>query len=147
MRSLSSPRPKPRGRGRLAAKLLDKSVITSATADCALCAYLIGDELENCSCIVVKTSYYLRVDVKVDAHYGEVLLKLLKVFFAIITEIIEDNRGVLAKLLTVFDFTIKYSHWIFVKSVPTGLAKLVFFLRQNTLSEPCDTLHGRLDSL
>ena len=30
------------GRGRLAAKLLDKSVITSATADCALCAYLIG---------------------------------------------------------------------------------------------------------
>ena len=47
-------------------------------------------------------------------------------FFAIITEIIEDNRGVLAKLLTVFDFTIKYSHWIFVKSVPTGLAKLVF---------------------
>lgn len=44
-----------------AAELLHKAVVTPASTNRALCADLIGDEFENCACVIIQPAYDARL--------------------------------------------------------------------------------------
>ena len=67
-----------------AAELLHKAVVTPASTNRALCADLIGDEFENCACVIIQPAYDARVDGIFDVHGVEISFDIAKMRSAII---------------------------------------------------------------
>ena len=100
----------------LTAKLLNKSVVSSASADCSLCADTVGYELENCLCIVVKASYDCRVYCVFNICGVKIFFNTLEMLTAFVADVVKNLRCVLCNLRAYRAFSVQNSHRISFKS-------------------------------
>ena len=72
----------------LSAELLNKSVVSAAAANCALCADKVGNELKDSLCVVVKTTNDCRIYRIFNTCGIKVFLNACKVLFTLVAKII-----------------------------------------------------------
>ena len=104
-------------RGGLPPNFFNQQVISSATAQGILCTEVGTDQLESGACIIIQTSYQVRV-------FGIGYLKLIQmgfdlciVFFRFLAQVIGDYRGIGDKVLIFFFLGIKDSQGILLQPI------------------------------
>ena len=88
----------------------------SAAADSSLCTDVLRYELENRSCIVIQTSYDIRVDSVRNADRLKSCLESFEVSLAVITKVIDESRCILDDVLAAVDLAVDHSQRVLFES-------------------------------
>ena len=110
----------------LSAKLLDQAVVTSSCAYGSLSADLRRNKLKYGFGIIIKTSYYLRIDHIFDTQACKVTLETLEMLSTIVTQIVKYKRSIFSYFLAYRALAVKKAHGVLDKSFLAGITE--FFL-------------------